>query len=126
MKKPYKENELRNRKAICCLTDEEYREIKKDITKLGVTMSEYLRQILFDKRAHLLLDSAQLVKWMDQIAIESRSSILAIHRFAQNPFEGTHDCCHADELRNLIDKCISSQHNIGRCMRKLIKVINNN
>ncbi|TCD11481.1 hypothetical protein EZ449_04250 [Pedobacter frigidisoli] len=71
MKKSYKGNELRNRKAICCLTDEEHREIKTDITKLGVTMSEYLRRILFDRRAHLIIDSAQLIEWLDRIAIES-------------------------------------------------------
>ena len=126
MKKKYKENELRNRKAICCLTDDEYREIRKDITKLGVTMSEYLRRILFDKRAHLLIDSAQLVNWLDRVAVESQSSTLAIHRFTQNTFEGTLNRYRVDELMNLVGECISSQHNIGRCMRKLIKMINNN
>jgi len=126
MKKSYKENELRNRKAICCLTDEEYRNIKKDIAKLGLTMSEYLRRILFDKRAHLLVDSAQLVNWLDKVAIESHCSTLSIQRFTNQQFEGQLGTCQIEELIGLVKKCITSHDSIGRCMRKLIRVIENN
>lgn len=126
MKKTYKENELRNRKAICCLTDEEYREIKKDITRLGVTMSEYLRRILFDKRAHLIIDSSQLVEWLDRIAIESSDSTRSIREFILKPFIITARGYQLDELLNLVVKCIECQSNIGKCMKKLIKLMEHN
>jgi hypothetical protein len=126
MKKSYKENELRNRKMICCITDEEYMKIKEDITKLGVTMSEYLRRILFDKRAHLLLDSAQLVDWLDKIAVESSSATLAIRNLTQKPYEVTLEGHYVDELMNSVANCVAAQRNIGRYMKKLIKLIGNN
>jgi hypothetical protein len=126
MKKSYKENELRNRKMICCVTDEEYKEIKGDITKLGVTMSEYLRRILFDKRAHLLLDSAQLIDWLDQIAVESSSVTLAIRNIMQKPYEVTLEGYQVDEFTKSVANCIASQRNISRYMKKLIKLIGNN
>jgi hypothetical protein len=126
MKKPYKENELRNRKMICCVTDEEYKKIKEDITKLGVTMSEYLRRILFDKRAHLLLDSAQLVDWLDKIAVESSSATLSIRNLTQKPYEVTPEGHYVDELMNSVANCVAAQRNIGRYMKNLIKLIGNN
>jgi hypothetical protein len=126
MKKSYKENELRNRKMICCVTDEEYKEIKGDITKLGITMSEYLRRILFDKKAHLLLDSAQLVDWLDKIALESSSVTLAVRNLIQKPNEVTLEGYHVDELMQSVVSCIVSQRNIARYMKKLIMLIGNN
>ena len=127
MKKPYKVNELRNRKAICCMTDKEYTEMKKEISKLGVTMSEYIRRILFDKRAHLLLDSAHLVEWLDRVAIESGSSTFAIRNFVQKcAIESPADKYYMNELISLVAKCYESQYNIGKCMKKLIKLIGSN
>jgi len=126
MKKSYKENELRNRKLICCVTDEEFSEIKTDITKLGLTMSEYLRRILFDKRGHLLFDSAQLVEWMDKVAVESGSSSLAIQSFMQKYGETVIDPPSAKELIKLIAKWTYSKRNIAKYMKKLIEIIGNN
>lgn len=127
MKKPYKVNELRNRKAICCMTDKEYTEMKKEITKLDITMSEYIRRILFDKRAHLLLDSAHLVEWLDRVAVESASSTLAIRNFVQKcAIDLPTDKYYMNKLISLVAKCYESQYNIGKCMKKLIKLIGNN
>ena len=126
MKKSYKENELRNQKLICCVTEEEFHAIKKDITKLGLTMSEYLRRILFDKRAHLLIDSAFLVYWMDKIAVESDSSSLALQSLLQRYGETMIERPGAEELIKLIAKWTSSRRDIARYMKKLIVLIGNN
>lgn len=109
------------------MTDKEYTEMKKEITKLGVTMSEYIRRILFDKRAHLLLDSADLVEWLDRVAVESGSSTLAIRNFVQKcAIELPADKYYMNELISLVAKCYESQYNIGKCMKKLIKLIGSN
>jgi hypothetical protein len=118
-----KQDQLRKRVTMWRLTEQEYGQIKKESTALGLSMSEYFRRLVFDKRSHLLVDAAILVKWLDAIAAESSSSNRALCRFIESSFDGESDEYCIIELGSLITNCIASQSNIEKCMKKLISLM---
>lgn len=123
MKKTNIPGPLYPRKVMCRFTVEEYEQLKTDSAALGLYMSDYFRRLIFEKRAHLLVDAAELVEWLDNIAIESSSSNQALWDYLKALPRSFDDRSRSDELGRLIVNYSYSLQNIERCIKHLIRLM---
>ena len=123
MKKSKKGNQYCNVPFHCRFTETEFRRIKEESTNLGLSQAEYVRQVISGRKSHTLIDARDLVKWLDEVAIEYKSANRALCSFIGEPLKEIISEYHSIELYNLIVNCIAAQENVEKAMLMLMRLI---
>jgi len=111
------------RKVMCRLTVDDYQQLKAESITLGLSLSDYFRRLVFDKRAHLIVDASKLVEWLDRVAVESNFSIDALKNYLSVQTRDPNNPEHFDKMYILAGACLVSQQNIEKCIKRLIQLM---
>ena len=111
------------RKVMCRLTVDDFGQLKAESLSLGLPLSDYFRRLIFDKRAHLVVDAAKLVEWLDKVAVECSFSTDALKNYLSVQVRDPNNPEHFDKMYTLAGDCLTSQQNIEKCIKRLIKLI---
>lgn len=111
------------RKVMCRLTVDDYQQLKAESLSLGLPLSDYFRRLIFDKRAHLVVDAAKLVEWLDKVSVECSFSTDALKNYLSVQVRDPNNPKHFDKMYTLAGDCLTSQQNIEKCIKRLIKLM---
>lgn len=111
------------RKVMCRLTVDDYQQLKAESISLGLPLSDYFRRLIFDKRAHLVVDAAKLVEWLDKVSVECSFSTDALKNYLGVQVRDPNNPEHFDKMYTLADDCLTSQQNIEKFIKRLIKLM---
>jgi len=110
-------------KVMCRLTVDDYQQLKAESIALGLSLSDYFRRLVFDKRAHLIVDASKLVEWLDRVAVESNFSTDALKNYLSVQTRDPNNPEHFDKMYTLAGACLVSQQNIEKCIKRLIQLM---
>lgn len=111
------------RKVMCRLTIDNYQQLKAESLALGLPLSDYFRRLVFDKRAHLVVDAAKLIEWLDKVAVESNFSTNALKKHLTGQIRDPNNHEYFDKMYALTAACLTSQQNIEKCIKRLIQLM---
>ncbi|SDC78639.1 hypothetical protein [Pedobacter soli] len=111
------------RKVMCRLTVDDYQQLKAESLALGLPLSDYFRRLIFDRRAHLVVNAAKLVEWLDKVAVESNFSTDALINYLSVQVRDPNNREHFDKVYTLAGACLTSQQDIEKCIKRLIQLM---